>query len=137
MFLFSPVLAGGDFGALDGGFLPRVTWVHPSSSLLLGWFPVSVGCVSRILIFFIVFVVIDVDDIDEVDEAIAVADTNEAVAVVTAVLGFFVDRLWRSGLSVYSASIAASGLPPPPSWLDPCSPVYGVLPGNLLCIGTW
>ena len=76
------------------------------------------------------FVVIDVDD---TDEAVAVADTKEAVAVVGAVdvvtvvlVFFFVDRIWRSGLSVYSASIAASGLPPPPSWLDPRSPVYGV-----------
>ena len=46
-FLFSPsgsvVLAGGDFGALGGDFLPHVTCVHPSSSLLLGSFPVSVG----------------------------------------------------------------------------------------------
>ena len=31
------------------------------------------------------FVVIDVDDIDEADEAVAVADTNEAVAIVGAV----------------------------------------------------
>ncbi len=46
-FLFSPsvsvVFAGGDFGALGGDFLPRVTCVHPSSSLLLGSFPLSVG----------------------------------------------------------------------------------------------
>ena len=68
VFLFSPVLAGGDFGALDGDFLPCVTWVHPSFSLLLGWSPVSVGCVSGMLIFGIVFVVVD--------------DTDEAVAVV-------------------------------------------------------
>ena len=65
VFLFSPVLAGGDFGALDGDSLPCVTWVHPSSSLLLGWSPVSVGCVSGMLIFGVVFVVIDVDDTDE------------------------------------------------------------------------
>ena len=46
-FLFPPfvsvVLAGGDFGALGGDLLPRVTWVNPSSSLLLGSFPVSAG----------------------------------------------------------------------------------------------
>ena len=82
VFLFSPVLAGGDFGALDGDFLPNVTWVHPSSSLLLGWSPVSVGCASGMLIFGILFVVIDVDVTDEV---VAVADTNEAVAVGGAV----------------------------------------------------
>ena len=74
MFLFSPVLARGDFRALDGDFLPHITWVHSFSSLLLGWSPVSVGCVS--LIFFIVFVV-------------AVVDTNEVVDVVTVVLMVF------------------------------------------------
>ena len=37
VFLFSPVLAGDDFGAFDVDFfLPRVTWVHPSSLLLGG-----------------------------------------------------------------------------------------------------
>ena len=30
VFLFLPDLAGGDFGALDGDFLPRITLVHPS-----------------------------------------------------------------------------------------------------------
>ena len=84
MFLFLLVLAEGDFRALDGDFLPRVTWVHSSSSSLLGWSTVSVGCVS--LIFFIVFVVIGVDDIDE---AVAVVDTNEAIDVVTVVLMYF------------------------------------------------
>ena len=78
-------MAGGDFGALDGDFLPRVTWVHSSSSLLLGSSPVSVG---GMLIFCILFVVIDVDGTGEV---IAVADANEVVDVdvVTVVLVVF------------------------------------------------
>ena len=75
VFLFLLVLAGDDFRALDGDFLPQVTWVHSSFSLLLGWSPVSV-----------VFVLIGVDDIDE---AVAVVDTNEAVDVVTVVLMVF------------------------------------------------
>ena len=78
-------MAGGDFGALDGDFLPRVTWVHSSSSLLLGSSPVSVG---GMFIFCILFVVIDVDGTGEV---IAVADANEVVDVdvVTVVLVVF------------------------------------------------
>ena len=52
------VLAGGDFGALGGDFLPRVTWVHPSSSLLLGSFPASAGV---FILLSSLFAVADVD----------------------------------------------------------------------------
>ena len=82
VFLFSLVLAAGDYGALDGDFLPRVTWVLSSSSLLLGLSPVSFGCASGMLVFCVLFVVIVVDGTGEV---VAVADTNEVVAIVSAV----------------------------------------------------
>ena len=102
-FLFSPfvsvVLSGGDFGALGGDFLPRVTWVHPSSSLLLGAFPASAG----VFIFLSgLFAVADVDgagvlfvdaDINRVLDAIVafavVGAVDVVVVVVTVVLVVF------------------------------------------------
>ena len=88
-FLFSPsvsvVLAGGDFRALGVDFLPRVTWFHPSSSLLLGSFPASAG----VFIFLSgLFAVADVDGAGElfVDADInGVLDTIVAFAIVGAI----------------------------------------------------
>ena len=77
-------------------------------------------CRLCIFDFFIAFVVIGVDDIDEAYKAI---DTNEAIDVVTVVLMVF------CGQDLEKWPIC----PPPPSWLDPRSPVYEVLLGNLLC----
>ena len=77
------VLAGGDFGALSGDFLPRVTWVHPSSSLLLGSFPVSVG----VFIFSGLF---DVADVDGTGVLFVVADTNGVFVVVDTIVAFAV-----------------------------------------------
>ena len=87
MFLFSPVLAGGDFRALYGGlFAPRYLG-SLLPLLVIGVVPSF--CRLCIFDFFIVFVVIGVDDIDEANEAIAVVDTNEAIDVVTVVLMVF------------------------------------------------
>ena len=80
--LFSPVLAGDDLGIFEGDFLPCVTWVHPSSSLLLGWSPVSVGCVfevTGILVFGVLFVVV-----------VTVVDADD---VITVALADFVGRI--------------------------------------------
>ena len=80
----SPVLAGGDFGALGGAFLPRVTSVHHSS--LLGSSPVSVG---GMFIFSVLFAVTDIDGtgavfvVADINEVVVVADTNEVVVVVS------------------------------------------------------
>ena len=75
VFLMLSVLAGGDFGALVGDFLPSVTSVHPSSSLLLRSSPVSVGGI------FIFSGLCDVADIDGTGAVFVVADTNEVVVV--------------------------------------------------------
>ena len=104
-FLFFPpfvsvVLSGGDFGALGGDFLPRVTWVHPSSSLLLGSFPASAG----VFIFLSgLFAVADVDgagvlfvdaDINRVLDAIVAFAVVGAVDVVVVVVGGGGGFLW-------------------------------------------
>ena len=76
----SVVLAGGDFGALGGDFLPRVTWVHRSSFLLLGSFSVSVGGIF-------IFVVADVDGTGAL---FVVADTSGVFVVVDTIVAFAV-----------------------------------------------
>ena len=93
------------------------------------------------LIFFIVFVVIDVDDIDEADEAVAIADTNEAVAVVGAVDVVTVVLVVFCGQNLEKWPICLQcqhcGFQPSTIMAYPRSSVYGVLPGNLLYLGTW
>ena len=138
------VLAGGDFGALGGDFLPRVTWVHPSSSLLLGSFPASAG----VFILLSSFAVADVDgagalfvdaDINGVLDAIVAftvvgaVDVVVVAAVFTAAPVAFVGMTSQSGLFVYNASIAVFGLPQPPTWLAPHTQLCGGLPGTLPC----
>ena len=87
------------------------------------------------LIFCVLFVVIDVDGTGK--SLLLLQILMRLLVLLLLCWWFIVDMIWRSGQFVYSASIAACGLSPPPSWLDPRSPVYGVLPGNLLCLGTW
>ena len=74
------VLAGGNFGALGGDFLPRITWVHPSSSLLLGSFSVSVG---GIFIFAVA-------DVDGTGALFVVADTRGVFVVADTIVAFAV-----------------------------------------------
>ena len=101
-FLFSPsvsvVLAGGDFGALGRDFLPRVTWVYLSSSLLfllLGSFPISVGVFIFSSGLFadvdgtdVLFVVLDTNGVFDTIVAFAVFGAVDVV-VVTVVLVVF------------------------------------------------
>ena len=101
-FLCSPfvsvVLSGGDFGALGGDFLPRVTWVHPSSSLLLGSFPASAGVFISLSGLFavadvdgagVLFVDADINGVLDAIVAFAVVGTVDVVVVVTVVLVVF------------------------------------------------
>ena len=94
-FLFSPsvsvVLAGGDFGALGGDFLPRVTWVHPSSSLLLGSFLASAGVFIFLSGLFavadvdgtgVLFVDADINGVLDTIVAFAVVGASDVVVVV-------------------------------------------------------
>ena len=91
--LFSLVLIGdyfsGNFGAFVGDFfLPRVTWVHPSSSLFLGLSAVSVLCVFVVagvvagIVAFevgVVFVVV----------VVTVVNAEDAITVVLLLLVVF------------------------------------------------
>ena len=72
------VLAGGDFGALGGDFLPRVTWVHPSSSLLLGSFPASAG------VFILLSSLFAVADVDGAGALFVDADINGVLDAIVA-----------------------------------------------------
>ena len=72
------VLAGGDFGALGGDFLPRVTWVHPSSSLLLGSFPASAG------VFFLLSSLFAVADVDGAGVLFVDTDINGVLDAIVA-----------------------------------------------------
>ena len=95
-FLFSPfvsvVLAGGDFGALGGDFLPRVTWVHPSSSLLLGSFPASAGVFIFLSSLFdvdgagVLFVDADINGVLDAIVAFTVVGAVDVVVVVVVVV---------------------------------------------------
>ena len=83
--------------------MTRVTWVHPSSSsssssLLLGWSPVSVLCVfvvARVeagIVAFevsVVFVVVIVVAVVDADDAVAVVDADDAITVVLLLLVVF------------------------------------------------
>ena len=136
-FLFSPfvsvVLAGGDFGALGGDFLPRVTWVHPSSSLLLGSFPASAGV---FILLSSLFAVADVDGVLDAIVAFTVVGAVDVVVVAAVALlrrWPFVGMTSQSGLFVYNASIAVFGLPQPPTWLAPHTQLCEGLPGTLPC----
>ena len=71
----------GDF--VGDFFLPHVTWVHPSSSLLIRWSPVSVFCVFVVagvvagIVAFEVGVVFVV-----VVDVVAAVDAEDAITVV-------------------------------------------------------
>ena len=135
-FLFSPsvsvVLAGGDFRALGGDFLPRVTCVHPSSSLLLGSFPVSVG----VFVFFSGLFAGAVD-------GTGVLFTNgvfvEFATIVALLLcwWFFVGMTAQSGLFACNASTVVFTFPQPPTWLGPHNQQCRGLPGTLPCKDKW
>ena len=98
--LFPPVLSGdyfsGDVGAfITDFFLPGITWVHPSSHLLLGWSPVSVLCVFVVagveagIVAFevgVVFVVIIVVTVLDADYSVAVLHYEDVISVVLLLL---------------------------------------------------
>ena len=88
------VLAGGDFGALGEDFLPRVTCVHPSSSLLLGSFPVSVGVFIFSGLFAVAGVLFTNGVFVEVAIIVAFAVVNAVVVVVVVVTVVLVVFLW-------------------------------------------
>ena len=102
---FPPFYRGafvGDF------FLPRITRVHPSSSWLLGWSPVSVLCVFIVagvvagIVAFevgVVFVVVVVVTVVDADDAVGVVDADDAIPVVLLLLVVFWGQELEKSLS--------------------------------------
>ena len=86
-----------------GTFFPRVTWVHPSSSLL-GWFPVSFS--------FIVTVVAAVFSV--VAAVVLMVGVVDMVVVVVV----FEGRIVKNGRAAYMTNIMVSYPRRPPSLID-------------------
>ena len=116
----------GDLGAfVRDFFLSRVTWVYPSSSLLMGWSPVSVLCVFVVagvvagivafevgVVFFIVVVVV-----------VSIVDAEDAITVVFLLLVVF----WRQDLEKWPSCLQCQHCGLLPSSLGPCNRVCRVL----------